>query len=291
MKILLAVVSFQHLTGAEIYVYELGRELIRRGHAVTVATHVLGNPLEAHAREAGIEPYQLLQMPSGLRFNVVHTSEPWPTQWAIERYQGTPIMCSVHSQYPCEQPVLSAAIRHYVCIRPEVQHKIIAVDRIRPELTSVIYNPIDFERFHPYSMPTLPMKRILFCGTMDSLRKRTIQELMGRAEAGEFELWLLGLKACTYDNYLERLPRNVSWFDQTWHVENYIRQAHETAGILLGRTTIEGWACSRPGWIFDTDLVGGIKSRQLFQPPADMDRFDSRKVVDQLEALYVSIGA
>ena len=296
MKILLPVISYHYLTGAEMYVYELARELIRRGHDVTVAAMRIGGALEGPSKEAGIKAYQFGD-PALVRgnFGIIHASEPIPTRWALTAHPYDPIICTVHSQYPCEQPIVDPRILHYVCIRPEVQQKIVNVDRVPIVKTSIVYNPIDFARFHPNQSCSRngSKKRILFCGTIDMLRKQAISDLMRQAERGDIELWLLGLKADNYPaagRYLETLPTNVKWHDQAWNTEQYIHQCDETAGILLGRTTIEGWACGKPGWIFDIDLQGNIQSRALHHPPPDMEKFDSVNVVNQIEELYKRYG-
>ena len=292
MKILLPVISYHYLTGSEMYVYELARELIYRGHDVTVASTRIGGALEEPSRKAGIRSCLLHDDPamSG-NWDMIHASEPYPTQWALRTHPFDPIIVSVHSQYPCEQPIVDPRVCHYVCIRPEVQKKIIEQDRIPASKTSVVYNPIDFRRFHPDSSISRKdqPRRVLFCGTIDLLRKATIFDLFRRAKQERFELWLLGLKADCYSkagNYIDALPPGVKWFDQNWNTESFIHQCDETAGILLGRTTIEGWACGKPGWIYSIDLQGGIISKKLHPPPTNMSQFDSMNVVNQLEALY-----
>jgi Glycosyltransferase Family 4 len=241
------------------------------------------------AGAAGIRTYRIPQTPPG-QFDIIHANELYPTHWALSRFPGTPLICTVHSQYPCEQPLVHPRVLHYICVRPEVQEKITRIDGVPVEKTSVIYNPIDFGRFRDGGRGTGAgdrEKRVLFCGTIDALRKRSILDLIERATTEGFELRLVGIKACTYDGYIDHgLPPSVSWYDQTWHVEEHVRWCDETAGILLGRTTIEGWACGKPGWIYDIDLGGRIKSRALHQPPAEMERFEARHVTDQIEALY-----
>jgi glycosyltransferase involved in cell wall biosynthesis len=290
MKILLPVISYYYLTGAELYVFELASELIRRGHEVTVVAMRIGGALEGPSRDAGIRVCAFGDQRAAGNFDMIHASEPIPTNWALSAHPFDPLICTIHSQYPCEQPVINPRILHYVCIRPEVQQKVVNIDHIPAAKTSIIFNPVNFQRFRPIP-PAQPHagKRILFCGTVDLLRRQTIVELMRQAERGTFELWILGLKADNYaaaGGYINTLPPNVRWFDQDWNTERFINECDETAGILLGRTTIEGWACGKPGWIFDIDLQGNIRSRALHQPPADMTPFDSVKVVDQIEALY-----
>ena len=302
MNILITVVSFHYLTGSELYVYELGRGLVQRGHQVTVAANFIGGALQEPARRAGLRVYDFGALPEHQRFDVIHANEPYPTQWALARFPGVPVVCTVHSQFSCEQPVVDDGIRHYICVRPEVQEKITTADGIPLGKTSVIYNPIDFERFHPVAAPkhqpfeydvcdeTLAPKhgrRVLFCGTMDLRRKQTVLDLIERSQFEGFSLHLLGRKpAGNYDGFVEHLPLNVTWSNETWHVEKQVQQCDETASILLGRTTIEGWACGKPGWIYEIDSAGTILSRELHQPPVDMRPFDSRWVVAQIEGVY-----
>ena len=288
MKILFPINSFHHLTGSEMYVYELGRELVRLGHRVTVAAGRVEGDMAAPAKAAGILTHRFANVPLE-KFDIIHASETRPTQWALSRWLRTPVLCTVHSQYPCERPVLDARVRHYVCVRPQVQDKIVSEDRVPVAKTSVIYNPVDFSRFRPVhgnGERTDGWSRLLFCGTIDQLRRQTILDLIRRTASERRLLTLVGRKADNYDGYIERLPDTVKWHDQTWNVERFIHECDETAGIFLGRTTIEGWACGKPGWIYDLDLAGRIRSRTLHPPPADMGRFDSRLVVKQLIGLY-----
>jgi hypothetical protein len=290
MKILITASSFHYLTGSELYVYELARELGRFGHEVTVAAHRTAGAMAPHAKEAGIRTIRFEAIPQSMRFDLIHANQPGPTKWALGRFPTTPILCTIHSQFAVEQPVIDQRIHHYVCIRPEVQDKIVYVDRVPREKTSVVYNPIDFNRFkrsdNPKERSSPP--RVLFCGTIDQLRKHAIGDLVKRAVNGQIKLQLLGLKADNYDGYIEKLHENVSWHSQTWDVAPFIHECDETAGVFLGRTTIEGWACGKPGWIYDLDTAARVRSRVFYPAPLghDMDKFDSRRVVGQLLDLY-----
>ena len=62
-----------------------------------------------------------------------------------------------------------------------------------------------------------------------------------------------------------------------------------TAGILLGRTTIEGWLCGKPGLIYDIDESGEIKSKKLHNPPEDINKFSSKIIVDEIISKYETI--
>lgn len=60
-------------------------------------------------------------------------------------------------------------------------------------------------------------------------------------------------------------------------------------GILLGRTTIEGWMCGKPGWIYDIDSNGNILGKSKNDVPSDIDKFNSDKVSLKIKEEYLKI--
>jgi hypothetical protein len=81
----------------------------------------------------------------------------------------------------------------------------------------------------------------------------------------------------------------VRYYGPTHSVEGYIHNCSETAGILLGRTTIEGWMCGKKGWIYDVDNEGNIKSKKLFDIPDDLDKFYSSNVTKKIKDIYIKV--
>jgi Ca2+-binding EF-hand superfamily protein len=55
---------------------------------------------------------------------------------------------------------------------------------------------------------------------------------------------------------------------------------------LLGRTTIEGWLCDRPGIIYDIDQNGEISSKKLYDPPNDINKFSSKTIIGEIIKTY-----
>jgi hypothetical protein len=68
-----------------------------------------------------------------------------------------------------------------------------------------------------------------------------------------------------------------------------MKQADETAGILLGRTTIEGWLCGKGGWIYDVDDKGIILGKKFYKVPEDVDKFKRENVVSKVLEQYKEI--
>ena len=138
-----------------------------------------------------------------------------------------------------------------------------------------------------WTKPKTEKERVLFVGTIDHLRKESIVDLIDKTEKANQELWILGKKR---EDFLDdlNLP-HVKYFEPTWDVESYVKQCHYTAGILLGRTTIEGWLCGRGGWIYDVDTSGSIKGITLTTVPDDVGKFHSKNVISEIITVYEKI--
>ena len=206
------------------------------------------------------------------------------TEHLMRLYQNTPIICSIHSEVlNLEEPVISPDIKKYVAIRPEIKQHLIDKFSIEPEKIEVIYNPIDANKFKPINVnKKRDKKRVLFVGTIDYLRKNTIIDLVETTKMRNQELWIVGKKN---DNYLDGIingQEHVKYFEPTFNVEKYIQECDETAGILLGRTTIEGWLCGKKGWIYNVDEKGDILFKGLHNIPADIDKFKGSVVSKQI---------
>jgi hypothetical protein len=102
------------------------------------------------------------------------------------------------------------------------------------------------------------------------------------------EFWLVGKN---HSNYLPQVISNphVKYFDSTHDVEKYVKNCSETAGVLLGRTTIEGWMCGKPGWIYEINNNGQKLNKKLHNPPTDIEKFYLSNVVKQITIEYEKI--
>ena len=82
---------------------------------------------------------------------------------------------------------------------------------------------------------------------------------------------------------------HVSYFPPSNRTQDYIHNCDETAGILLGRTTIEGWLCGKPGWIYDVNSSGTINSKTLHEVPEDVNKFAGDSVASKIKELYIKV--
>lgn len=266
-----------------MYVYELARNLIKLDCEVTVASPFVGGKLTELAIGKGIQVSNINQL-TAQSFDVLHLQHKPVTEFLVAKYPLIKKVCSIHSEIiSLEEPVVHESIKHYIAVRPAIKTLLIQRHRIPPEKISVIYNPIDEERFQ--SSHLKPANSLLFVGTIDYLRRDTIFDLIKYTESKKMDFWLIG-----EDNgdYLASILRfqHVKYSKSIPNVEAYVQRCTETAGILLGRTTIEGWMCGKSGWIYDVDEKGKILNKTFASPPEDMRQFHSSVVSKKILDLY-----
>lgn len=266
LKILLSCNNFSYLSGSPLYVYTLAKELKALGNDVTIYSAYIGGVITEKARELGIKVINKLDFSE--KFDVIHLNQKW-SRHLLSVYD-CPFVYTIHSEFECEEPIRSEKIKKYIAIRPSIAAKW-GID------AEIIYNPVDFSRFHPFEKPKEEMT--LFVGTIDNLRKKSAQHLMASGKKCRF----VGQR---FSNWADDLP---NWYDATWDIEEHLKDATETAGIMLGRTTIEGWACGLPGIIYDVDGNGEILSITRHEVPDDMERFDSKLVAKKILDIYKSL--
>jgi len=318
LKVLIGCLNFNGYTGSELYVFELAKQLIKQNCEVTVCSNI-GEPLLSLAHRMGVKMYDL-QNPPGYKmgdgkwgmdtpngfvtsevnklyktgevdFDIIHLNHKPVTEHLIRLYPNIPIVCGIHSEViSLEEPVISPSINAYIAIRPEIKEYIKHKFYVPEELISVIYNPIDTDRFKiNNNNKKRDKKRILFVGTVDYLRRDMIEDLITTTRELNQELWILGKKN---ENYLDEMlvgQTHVTYHEATRRVEDFIHQCDETAGILLGRTTIEGWLCGKPGWIYDIDNGGRIISKALHEVPNDVNKFSGKSITKEIISLYTNI--
>ena len=317
LKILIACLNFNDYTGSELYVYELARGLAKAGHDVHICSNI-GGDISRRIQSFGVTLWDLqnppgfmlgdgkkqYQTPNGVvtteegkmypvsdpKFDIIHLNHTPITNAFLNMYSNTfnvkNIICTIHSEViELEHPVKDDRIKKYICIRPEIKEFIETDFDINPEKTTVVYNSFDEGRFKNCPLPK--KNRILFVGTIDYLRQLTIEDLIRTTKEEGKELWVVGKKRADYlDDITEP---HVKYFEPTWNVEKYIRDCDETAGILLGRTTIEGWLSNRPGWIYDVDSSGNILGKTYNEVPEDVDKFHSKNAIDKIIKNYEEI--
>jgi hypothetical protein len=314
IKVMISCLFFRTFTGSELYVYELAKNLIKQNCEVTILSQI-GGPLTDMAKKIGIRCLPFEQAPgfkmgdgkwglttdkgfqpsqpnvmyrvSEVDFDIIHMQHKPVAERMIQFYPEIDKIYTIHSEViDLENPIKHESIKKYIAIRPEIKDYIIDSFDIPEEMIEIIYNPIDSEKFKPKQIKSEDF--ILFVGTIDYLRKETIMDLIEYTQENGLELWIVGEDK---SNYLPTILTNphVKHFGATWNVEPYIQKCRETAGIQLGRTTIEGWMCGKPSWIYKVDSGGFILSKEKFDPPTDISKYFSQNVVKQIKTEYEKI--
>lgn len=314
INVLLSCLNFKTFTGSELYVYELAKSLKKLNCDVTVMSQI-GGPLTDLAKKNGIKCLSFEQAPgfklgdgkwgfddgkgykvsqvnmmyrvAEVNFDIIHIQHKPVAERILNFYPEIDKICSIHSEViELENPVIHPSIKKYIAIRPEIKEYLISKFEIPSDNIEVIYNPIDESKFIKSDLNESGY--VLFVGTLDYLRRETLMDLIEYTKSVDKELWIVGEDRGNFLDSLLREP-NVKYFPSTWNVEKYLKDCSETAGIQLGRTTIEGWLCGKPGWIYKVDSLGIITSKEKFDPPTDVEKYFSTNVANQIKEEYIKI--
>ena len=314
LKVLLSCISFRNFTGSELYVFELAKSLMKLNCSVTVLSQI-GGPVTDMAKKLGIKCVSFenapgfklgdgqwgMNTPEGFKpstpnalyrisevdYDIIHFQHKPVAERILNMYPELDKICSIHSEViSLEDPVVDPTIKKYIAIRPEIKEHMVNNFDIPEEMIDIIYNPIDNEKFQ--SKNGSEGNYVLFVGTIDYLRKESILDLIEYTREIGKELWLVGENN---GNYLENLllEDHVKHFPSTWKVEDFILKSYETAGIQLGRTTIESWMCGKSSWIYKVDKGGFILSKEKHEPPTDIEKYHTIDVAQQIKDEYLKI--
>ena len=317
IKVLISGLFLNQFTGSEMYLYELSKELSKLNCDVTVVAHNDNGPLAKLAKKLNIKLFKSDEYPgyklgdgkwtmnspngqvvsnpntfyktSEVSFDIIHTQHKPITEKVCSLYPTIPKITTIHSEViDLENPFIHDSIEEYIAIRPEIKDYLINRFEIDENLIDVIYNPIDGSRFNEKN--TTEGDYVLFVGTIDYLRKQTIEDLVEYTKSIGKELWVVGKRNPQNDYIIEVLKNpHVKHFDDNYNVEKYVKNCYQTAGIQLGRTTIEGWLCGKQGWIYKVDSSGNIIDKSLNDPPEDKEKFNSSEVAKKIKQKYIDI--
>jgi len=279
------------LTGAEIYFYELSRVLVKKGHTVTILSNIEGQgDLAARAERNGVRcvSFKNIGLLQKADFDIQHLSEPIPTKLCLEIFPSIPAVSSIHSSFSGETPVVSAKIKKYIYIRNDILPTLSSCG-IPLEKTILIPNGIDTTRFNTIDSLQPEERMVLFAGTFDRIRKPTIFHLIKKSISERFKVVLMGTNHSFNESEMEEVRKHTIVLHTSWNIEECMKHCSETAGVMLGRTTIEGWFCGKPGWIYDIDSEGRIRDINLHPVPDDLYRYDIENVTTEIEKIYNDI--
>jgi hypothetical protein len=318
MKILVGCINFQGLTGSEISTLELVKGLSNANCEVSVISNNVSEKFRLICKRYGIKTYSMqeppgykmgdgqwgMNTPKGFQpskpnmlyrinettFDVIHANHTPITNQLLNLYPECKFVNIVRSEViPLENPVVHPSIKEYIAIRPSIKDYVVDSFDISKDKVRVIYNLFDKSRFNSNnSLPSGTDKKVtLFVGTMDYLRKEPINDLVEKCGADNKELWLVGKNSNGYASILAKEHEHVKYFPPTDKIEEFYYKCDETAGIFLGRTTIEGFLCGKPAIIYKVNSNGGIIDSEYQEVPEDLSIFDNDTIINNIKQTYI----
>ena len=285
MKILLSCINANGLGGSEMYHYELARELDLLGHEVTLFTlRQIDWTNEVRLRMQHIRQLDLTNLDITEKYDIIVASQPEVNSFILNHFSNIPIISIIHSEIRSEDPVLDPRIVHYIAIRQPIADMLINEYNIPADKVTLIYNPIDQTRFNSEEAVKLERYSGIFVGeVLDPIRFKAVQHIAKQCIDNDWDLYLMS------DSKYDFNHPNIKYVDKRWDTENIVQMMNFTAGILLGRTTLEGWCCDVPGYMYIIDINGNILNIETTPPNRIKELCNSKYVAQQHVKLYQTI--
>jgi glycosyltransferase involved in cell wall biosynthesis len=222
-------------------------------------------------------------------FDIIHANHKPITERLLQLYPESNFVNIVRSEViDLENPIVDDKIKKYIAIRPSIKDYVVNNFGISEDMVEVVYNPFDKSRFKPNSLPSGTDKPVvLFVGTMDYLREKPIMDLVEKCRTENKELWLVGKDTMGYASNLGNNEPHVKYFEPTDKIEEFYYKCDVTAGIMLGRTTIEGFLCGKPAIIYNVDKTGEITGVEYHEVPENLSIFDFDNIIDKIKSIYI----
>jgi hypothetical protein len=284
MKILVGCLNVNGLGGSELYHYELVKELHNAGIDVTLFTgrHADSNDqVRIKLNELGIKQIDTSSILE--EFDLIVASQPSINEFMLKKFPNTPIISIIHSEIRSEDPILDPRISHYVGIRQPIVDMLINEYNIDSTKVSLIYNPIDTSRFNSNNKKSYKKTTGIFVGeVLDNIRFQAVSHLVNHCIENDWDLYIMSESRYDFNH------PNIKYIDKRWDTESIVKNVDFTAGILLGRTTLEGLCCGVPGYVYYINKNGNITDIELIESD-NIQQFDSKYVVQQHIELYNKI--
>lgn len=276
MNVLITSLSYCNLTGSELYVHELATGLTKLGHQVLVSA-INYDPNSEIVKHSSFSVVKMGNEPN-FKPDIIHCNQVDTLKKVLSSNTKIPIVMTVHSEIipEHEKPIKDYRIKQYICVRPSIEKY---CHKLGIKNTTVIYNPIDFDRF---KIEGKGKDITLFVGTFYNLRSQAVDDLISTGKP----VWFIG------DGFVElgqklvkKLGNQCLFLPPVWNIEDYLKHCNKTSGINFGRTAIEGWVAGRENINYTVDDKGNILKKEVLKPE-NVERFDSIKVVDDIIRIY-----
>lgn len=269
MRILHIINKYGNLTGSEMYVYELTREQAKKHNVYIYTRHLKKGVLLNKTKNNKVTVFTSFN--NFPEIDIVHCHQSSATEFALSNFNN-PVVQTVHSEVipKYEYPVKGAK---FIAIRPQIKEYI----KKSGFGSEMILNPFNTSRFTKSIKVESNPPKVLFIGTVDYLRSKSIKYLLKEHIKNKIELIGVGIG-------WDKIP--IKSYHPMFNVEKLLEKVDYTAGVQLGRSSIEGWLCGKPAIIFDIDSTGHINDIKIMEVPDDLSIFDSAKIAEKVETFY-----
>ena len=286
MKILLGCLNANGLGGSELYHYELAKELYNNDIDITLFTLREiddKDQIRIKLNDIGIKQISSKNINNKEQFDIIVASQPQVNDFLLNIYPNTPIISIIHSEIRSEDPILNPRISHYIGIRQPIVDMLINEYNIDSNKVSLIYNPIDTSRFNLDNRVSYEKTTGIFVGeVLDNIRFEAISHLVNHCIENDWDLMIMSESRYDFNH------PNIKYIDKRWDTESVVKNVNFTAGILLGRTTLEGLCCGVPGYVYYINKNGNVTGVDLIEPD-NIQQFGSKYVAQQHIELYNKI--
>jgi glycosyltransferase involved in cell wall biosynthesis len=163
LRVLLTNHTLADRGGSDLYVRDVSRALLARGHRPIVYSQVLGTVCEdlRLATVPVVDDLDRIAEPPDL----IHGQHHLETMTALLHFPRVPAIFVCHGWVPWEEaPPLFPRILRYVAVDEVCRDRLVLQHGIPPEATEVLLNFVDLDRFQPRGpLPSRPQRALLFC--------------------------------------------------------------------------------------------------------------------------------
>lgn len=168
LRVLISNIRLAGRTGTEMYVHDLAKGLLARGHTPIVYSPRLG-PLTQELSQATVtvvDDLSQLCVPP----DIIHGQHTLESAIALLHFPRTPAIYVCHDfSWDHDIPPRISRIRHFVAVDHTVRDRLILREGVPESCVSVVYNGVDLQRFQLRGeLPATPRRAVVFSNYMTS---------------------------------------------------------------------------------------------------------------------------
>lgn len=162
LRVLITIRSLEAMGGLEVYVRDLARGLIQRGHQAVVYSTKLGEA--ARVLRSDTIPVTSDLDDIGAPPSVIHGNASLETMAALQRFPSVPAVFVCHGWWSWSAaPPHFPRVRRYVAVDDTCRDRLLFQEGLPEDRVSVLLNTVDLERFPRRGpLPARPSRALVF---------------------------------------------------------------------------------------------------------------------------------